>query len=181
MLRARLIVPVAIFVLSAFTAALPSITSAAPDSAAVVIHDGGDPSTWGYGPSSTTTITVGQTLTFTNSGTSPHDATSADGSWKTPLLQSGASASLTFSTPGSFNFTCVLHPWMKGTVIVTPAVSTPAPAPADVTPPPPATVDLSAPAPANVAPVTTTAPQSDAAGSGADDGIDADTGTGSGN
>jgi plastocyanin len=169
MLRARLVVPAAVFVLSALTVALPSITSAAADSVAVVIHDGGDPSTWGYGPSSTTTITVGQAVTFTNTGTSPHDATSTDGSWKTPLLQSGASASVTFSTPGSFNFACVLHPWMKGTVIVTPAVSAPAPAAVDASAPAPAQVDLSPPA-----------PESDATASPADDGTAADTGTGSG-
>jgi plastocyanin len=191
MLRARLVVPAAVFVLSAVTAALPSITSAAADSVAVVIHDGGDPSTWGYGPSSITTITVGQAVTFTNSGTSPHDATSSDGSWKTPLLQSGASASVTFSTPGSFDFACVLHPWMKGTVIVTPLVSAPAPATVDASAPAPATVDASAPAPATVdisapapapasadaAPVTGPAPQTDATVSPADDGTAADAGT----
>src|SRR5579859_7953093 len=107
MLRARVVVPVAVFAVSVMTAILPSITSAAPDSVAVTIHDGGDIATWGYGPTSTT-ITVGQSITFTNSGTSPHDATSTDGSWKTPLLTSGAVATVTFPTAGTFDYTCVL-------------------------------------------------------------------------
>jgi plastocyanin len=120
MLRARFVVPAAIFAISAITAVLPSLASAASDSAAVTIIDGGDISTWGYGPS-TTTVTVGQTVTWTNTGSSPHDATSTDGSWATPLLQNGQSASVTFSTPGTFTYVCPLHPWMQGTVVVTPS------------------------------------------------------------
>lgn len=132
MLRVRLVIPVAVFALSAMTAVLPAVTSAASDSAAVTIHDDGDVSTWGYGPNPTT-ISVGQTVTWTNLGTSPHDATATDGSWKTELLQGGAAGSVTFSSPGSFDYTCVLHPWMHGTIVVTPAAS--APAPADVSAP----------------------------------------------
>ncbi len=147
------------------TAVLPSVTSAASDSAAVTIHDSGDSSSWGYGPTSTT-ITVGQSIMFTNSGTSPHDATSTDGSWKTPLLTSGASATVTFSAPGTFSYTCVLHPWMKGTVIVAPAVSAPAPAPAasDASQSNSASVSSPAPAPVtpDLAPASNPAPQSDA-------------------
>src|SRR5215471_17587492 len=89
MLRMRLVVPVAVFGLAVLTAVVPSVTSAESDAVVVGIHDSGDISAWGYGPSSTT-ITLGQTVTWSNSGTSPHDATSTDGSWKTPLLTPGA-------------------------------------------------------------------------------------------
>jgi plastocyanin len=173
MLRVRVVVPVVVFALSAMTAVVPAVTSAAGDSVPVAIHDGGDISAWGYGPTSTT-ITVGQAVTFTNTGTSPHDATSTDGSWKTPLLQSGTSASVTFSTPGTFGYTCALHPWMQGAIIVTPAVSPPAPAaaPSDATAsapapaPAPSDATASAPAPApstaDVAAPNDPAPLSDA-------------------
>lgn len=186
MFRARVVVPVAVFAISAMTAVLPSITSAAGDSVPVNIHDGGDVSTWGYGPTSTT-ITVGQTVTFTNTGTSPHDATSTDGSWKTPLLTSGASATVTFSAPGTFNYTCVLHPWMKGTLVVAPAISAPAPAPApaapDVSQPNNTTVSAPAPAPAapDVAPAANPQPQTDATSDQPADDTGSVTGSGSAN
>lgn len=122
MLRARFAVPVVVFAISAMTAVLPSVTSAATDAVPVGIVDAGEISAWGYGPSSTT-VTVGQSVTWTNTGTSPHDATAADGSWGTPLLQAGESATVTFATPGTFAYTCVLHPWMQGTIIVSPAAA----------------------------------------------------------
>jgi plastocyanin len=127
MFRARVVVPIAVCAVAVITALVPFVTTAAPDSSAIDIHDnGGDISAWGYGPASISVVT-GQTVTFTNSGTSPHDATATDGSWKTPLLQTGQSATVTFSTPGTFSYTCVLHPWMQGTVVVAPAAGAPAP------------------------------------------------------
>jgi plastocyanin len=172
MLRVRLVVPVVVFALSAMATVLPSVTSAAGDAVAVSIHDGGDVSTWGYGPDSTT-VAVGQTVTWTNSGTSPHDATSTDGSWKTPLLTSGASATVTFSTAGTYAYSCVLHPWMRGTVVVTPAASAPAPAPStvDASAPNSATVSAPAPAPSTVDVTHASAPdvQGDVTATQADD------------
>jgi hypothetical protein len=47
MLRLRLAVPIFAFVLSTMAVALPSITSAADGATGVIIHDGGDPTTWG--------------------------------------------------------------------------------------------------------------------------------------
>jgi hypothetical protein len=63
-----------------------------------------------------------------------HDAASTDGSWKTALLNNGASDSVTFSTPGTYTYICTPHPWMQATVVVTAAVSL-APPPADPGPP----------------------------------------------
>ena len=164
MIRMRLGIPIVVCAFSAMSA-LPSLTSAAADATPVAIVDTGDVASWGYGPT-TTTISVGRTITWTNTGTSPHDATSTDGSWQTPLLSSGGSASVTFSIPGTFDYTCVLHPWMKGTVVVTPAVSAPAPAPAPTNPSPPENAVVSVPLPApstpDVAPAANPAPQSDA-------------------
>jgi plastocyanin len=126
MFRARVVVRIAVCAVAVITALVPFVTTAAPDSSAIDIHDnGGDISAWGYGPASIGVVT-GQTVTFTNSGTSPHDATATDGSWNTPLLQPGQSATVTFSTPGTFSYTCVLHPWMQGTVVVAPAAGAPA-------------------------------------------------------
>jgi plastocyanin len=177
-MRLARLVPAAVLAVAAITAVVPAITSAAGETVAVGIHDGGDPASWGYGPA-TTTISVGQSVTFTNSGTSPHDATAADGSWKTPLLQSGASASVTFATPGSFDFTCVLHPWMKGTIVVTPASSAPAPAPAPIEIG--SASGSSAPAPADVAPAVSPAPETNVAPATTTDDAVNGTDAGSGN
>ena len=152
MLRLRLAVPIFAFVLSTMAVALPSITSAADGPTAVVIHDGGDPTTWGYTPASIT-IAAGQTVTWTNSGAFAHDASATDGSWKTPMLDTGASGTVTFANPGTYTYICTPHPWMLGTIVVTAAVSAAAPAPAapvdapvSVAPAAPTTPDVSAPA-----------------------------------
>ena len=159
MLRLRLVVPIFVFALSVMAAVVPSITSAA-DGPAVTIHDGGEPTTWGYTPVSTS-VAAGQTVTWTNSGAFAHDAAATDGSWKTPLLDTGASGTVTFSTPGTYTYICTPHPWMLGTIVVTAAVSAAPPAPSspsDATvgaaPPAAAPADVSAPssAPATDAP-----------------------------
>ncbi len=77
---------------------------------------------WSVSPA-TVTIQAGQSVTFTNPGSStqPHTATAADGSWDTGLLQPGSSGSIAFATPGSYDYTCTPHPWMKGTIVVTAA------------------------------------------------------------
>ncbi len=142
MLRLRLVIPIFVFALSVMAAVVPAITSAA-DGPAVTIHDGGDPTTWGYTPVSTS-VAAGQTVTWTNSGAFAHDAAATDGSWKTPLLDNGASGTVTFSTPGTYTYICTPHPWMLGTIVVTAAVSAapPAATTTDVSPPsnaPPAT------------------------------------------
>lgn len=66
----------------------------------------------------TTTIHVGDTITWTNSGQQPHTATASNGSFDTGILKHGASASHTFSQAGTFSYICSVHPYMKGTVVV---------------------------------------------------------------
>jgi len=180
MLRLRLVVPIVAFALSAMAAALPAITSAA-DGPAVTIHDGGDPTTWGYTPPSTT-VAAGQTVTWTNSGTSPHDAAATDGSWKTPLLNTGGSASVTFSTPGTYTYICTPHPWMLGTIVVTAAVNA-APTAAPAADAPAATNPAPAAPPANAQATDNAAPpaSTDASASQSADDTAPSTDTDSGN
>jgi plastocyanin len=149
----RLILPMLLLALAAMAPASTSAQSAP----AIVIHEGADPTTWGYTPTSTT-VPVGTTLTWTNSGAFPHDAASTDGSWKTPLLDPGASGSVTFSTPGTYAYICTPHPWMQATIVVT-AAAAPTVAPTGA--------PTSAPAD-NPAPQPTQAPAADA--SNPDDG-----------
>lgn len=66
----------------------------------------------------TVTITAGDSVTWTNSDPVAHTATATDGSWDTGDIVEGASASITFNTPGTYAYLCTPHPTMTGTVVV---------------------------------------------------------------
>jgi plastocyanin len=70
-----------------------------------------------FSPSSVT-VAVGDAVTWRNTGQAPHNATADDGSFKTPDLSNGGSASHTFSRAGTFTYICTIHPNMHGTVRV---------------------------------------------------------------
>ena len=76
-----------------------------------------------YDPS-TVTISAGGTVTFVNSDMAPHTATSGtaidgpDGVWDTSLIMNAASYSVTLDNPGTYDYFCMVHPWMQGIVIV---------------------------------------------------------------
>jgi plastocyanin len=65
-----------------------------------------------------TTIHVGDTITWTNNGPSAHTATAHNGSFNTGVLQKGQSASHTFTQPGTYTYYCQIHPFMHGTIVV---------------------------------------------------------------
>src|SRR5262249_36506131 len=70
-----------------------------------------------FSPASVT-ISVGGTVTWTNNDDAPHNATADDGSFKTPDINKGQTASHTFNTPGTFSYICTIHPNMHGTIRV---------------------------------------------------------------
>ena len=72
---------------------------------------------WGYDPASIT-IHVGDSITWTNTGSLQHSVTADDSSFDSGLFNTGESWNLTFNTAGTFSYHCGPHPWMKGTVVV---------------------------------------------------------------
>jgi alcohol dehydrogenase (cytochrome c) len=64
-------------------------------------------------------IPVGTTLSWGNEGAVVHTATALDGSFDTGDIPSGAVASVTFNSAGTFNYNCSPHPWMIAQVNVT--------------------------------------------------------------
>jgi plastocyanin len=84
-------------------------------------HVAGDPgdviSDFKFAPA-TITVHVGDSITWTNDGPSPHSATANNGSFDTGVLKKGQSASHTFSQAGTFTYFCSVHPFMHGTVVV---------------------------------------------------------------
>jgi plastocyanin len=70
-----------------------------------------------FAPASVT-IDVGDTVTWTNEGPTPHSATADDRSFDTGIFEAGQSRSHTFDEAGTFAYFCTPHPNMRGTVTV---------------------------------------------------------------
>jgi len=63
------------------------------------------------------TVKAGDTVVWTNRDDIPH--TVADpGKFKSKALDTGDTYSFTFTTPGSFDYFCSLHPHMTGRIVV---------------------------------------------------------------
>jgi plastocyanin len=73
----------------------------------------------------TTTIALGDKVTWTNDSDAPHTVDADDGSFELDQFTEGQSVSETFSTAGSFTYHCDIHPYMTGTVVVLAAGVTP--------------------------------------------------------
>jgi len=67
----------------------------------------------------TLTVPVGTTVTWTNQDEEPHTLAAKDGSFHSPGIDTHGTYSFTFSTPGSYDYICSIHPFMTGTVVVT--------------------------------------------------------------
>jgi plastocyanin len=70
-----------------------------------------------YAPASIS-VSVGDSITWTNQDIAPHTATASDGSFDTGNLSKGKSGTVTLSKAGTFAYICSIHPSMKGTVTV---------------------------------------------------------------
>lgn len=69
----------------------------------------------------TITVTVGDTVTWTNRDGASHTATADDGSFDTGGIPGNTSDSIEFTTAGEFRYHCTIHPDMTGRVVVQPA------------------------------------------------------------
>ncbi|HEY9619321.1 MAG TPA: cupredoxin domain-containing protein [Crinalium sp.] len=66
------------------------------------------------------TITKGETVQFINLDEEPHTATSTDGIFNSRALDTNERWNYTATQPGTFAYICSIHPFMKGTITVTP-------------------------------------------------------------
>jgi plastocyanin len=64
------------------------------------------------------TVLAGQPVTWRNSGLGPHTVTADAGQFDSGTLQSGTTFSYTFSAPGTYAYSCTIHPTMHGKVVV---------------------------------------------------------------
>lgn len=70
------------------------------------------------------TIDLGDIVKWTNQGPAPHTSTSDINLWDSKNLSPGATFSRTFTTEGTFNYHCTIHPFMTGKIIVRSAEAT---------------------------------------------------------
>ncbi|MDH3247434.1 MAG: cupredoxin domain-containing protein [Acidimicrobiia bacterium] len=89
----------------------------------------------GYTPASLS-VSEGTTVTWTNTGAAPHTATDRSGRFDSGFMMTGDSFSQTFTTAGTYQYFCTIHPEMVATITVTGAGGEAPPPPP---PPPPAT------------------------------------------
>jgi plastocyanin len=68
----------------------------------------------------TLTVTAGSTVTWTNQDEDPHTVVDGGGAFRSQVLGSGGVYSFTFPAAGTFDYVCSIHPFMHGTVVVTP-------------------------------------------------------------
>lgn len=85
----------------------------------------------------TLTIAVGDTVTWMNNDVQAHTATASGGAFDSGTMDSGQSFSFTFTTAGSFAYTCNFHAEMTGTITVQ-AAAAPTTTPAQSAAPAPA-------------------------------------------
>ncbi len=69
----------------------------------------------------TVTVKAGTTVTWTNQDSEPHTVTAKSGAGpNSPTLDQGATYQYTFTRAGQYSYLCTIHPFMLGTVVVTP-------------------------------------------------------------
>ncbi|HZT13144.1 MAG TPA: cupredoxin family copper-binding protein [Candidatus Baltobacteraceae bacterium] len=62
------------------------------------------------------TVAVGDTVRFENKDDVGHTVTAKDGSFDSQNIDTGKSWTYTFSTAGTYEYFCTVHPSMKGSV-----------------------------------------------------------------
>ena len=109
---------------TAKTAAPLAATMAPSNAVKVVIKN------YAFTPASLT-ISVGQTVTWTNEDTAPHTVTVSSGpqTFSSPELSTGDTYSFTFTKAGTYSYYCAVHPTMTASVTVTGGTTTPSTAP----------------------------------------------------
>jgi plastocyanin len=87
---------------------------AAPESAEVKIDN------FTFAPQSMT-VKAGTTITWINEDDIPHTVAATGKAFKSKVLDTDDKFSFTFTTAGTYEYFCSLHPHMTGTIVVQPA------------------------------------------------------------
>jgi plastocyanin len=66
----------------------------------------------------TLTVSAGTQVTWVNKDDEPHTVVSDTGAFRSGAMDTNESFSFKFDKPGTYHFTCSIHPRMVGTVVV---------------------------------------------------------------
>jgi len=72
---------------------------------------------WGYAPASRK-VPVGSWVTWSNDGYEAHSVTALSGEFDSGTLNPSEGFSWYFDEDGTYKYTCSLHDWMVGTIVV---------------------------------------------------------------
>jgi plastocyanin len=64
------------------------------------------------------TVNAGSTVTWANTDDEPHTIVSDTGLFRSGAIDTNESFSFKFDKPGTYHFTCSIHPRMVGTIVV---------------------------------------------------------------
>jgi len=64
------------------------------------------------------TVKAGDTVTWANKDDEPHTVVSDTGLFRSAALDTDETYSFKFDKPGTYHFTCSIHPRMVGTIVV---------------------------------------------------------------
>jgi plastocyanin len=109
--KVRTLPAVAAAALLGLLAAAHPASAAAPDSTQIQIKD------FMFAPNSLT-IKAGATVTWANKDDEPHSVVSDTGLFRSGAVDTDETFSYKFVQPGTYHFTCSIHPRMVGTIIV---------------------------------------------------------------
>ena len=71
----------------------------------------------GFTPN-TLTVSAGTTVTWGNNDVTAHTTTADGGQWNSNDINSGGTFSVTLNAPGTYTYHCMIHSFMKGTIVV---------------------------------------------------------------
>lgn len=66
----------------------------------------------------TVTVHPGTKVVWTNKDPTAHTVTSVDKKFHSRNLKTGQQFAFTFKKPGTYNYICSIHPYMKGKIVV---------------------------------------------------------------
>ena len=94
-----------------WVAACSASTADTPDQTRIVVKD------FMFVPVSLT-VKAGSTVTWANMDDEPHTVVSDTGLFRSGAMDTNESFSFRFDKPGTYHFTCSIHPRMVGTIVV---------------------------------------------------------------
>ena len=106
----KLLTVVSMAALSLIAASNPS-SAGAPNPTQIAIKD------FMFKPAPLT-VKAGSTVTWANMDDEPHSVVSDTGLFRSGAVDTNESFSFKFDKPGTYHYTCAIHPRMVGTVVV---------------------------------------------------------------